>query len=198
MSMMSTMFRPVSYGPCSRALCNCTNRAHQCVTTAGGRKSEQAHVHNALRANGYPEWALAPPPCSALAPPPSSALAPPPCSALAPTPSSALAPPPCSALAPPPSSALAPPPCSALAPPPSSAKRPPNTNNNPRRLPNVAGLSEQIGRIYKSHNIHTYHKPVNTLCSMVVHPKDRTPKGHQCGTIYNITCDIRQQPHIHR
>ena len=25
---------------------------------------------------------------------------------------------------------------------------------------------------------------------MVVHPKDKTPKEHKCGTIYNITCDI--------
>ena len=43
-------------------------------------------------------------------------------------------------------------------------------------------------RIYKSHNIHMYHKPANTLCSMVVHPKDKTPKEHQCRTIYNNTC----------
>ena len=44
-------------------------------------------------------------------------------------------------------------------------------------------------RIYKSHNLHMYHKPANTLHSMVVHPKDKTPKEHKCGTIYNITCD---------
>ncbi|KAK2147713.1 hypothetical protein NP493_3394g00000 [Ridgeia piscesae] len=74
-----------------------TYREQQYVTTAEDRKSELAHVHNALRANGYPEWALTPPP--------------------------------------------------------SSAKRPPSTNNSPRRpmlgLPYVAGLSEQLGRIYK-------------------------------------------------
>ena len=112
-----------------------TNRAQQYVTTAEDKNSELVHVHNALRANGYPEWALAPPP--------------------------------------------------------PSTKRPPNTNNNPRismlGLPYVAGLSEQLGRIYKSHNIHMYHKPANTLRSMVVHPKEKTHKGHQCGT---ITCDI--------
>ena len=54
----------------------------------------------------------------------------------------------------------------------------------------MAGLSEQLGRIYKSHNIHMYHKLVNTLRSMVVHPKDKIPKENKCGTIYNITCDI--------
>ncbi|KAK2174117.1 hypothetical protein NP493_827g00018 [Ridgeia piscesae] len=118
-------------------VCTLTYREQQYVTTAEDRKSELAHVHNALRANGYPEWALAPPP--------------------------------------------------------SSAKRPPSMNNNPRRpmlgLPYVAGLSEQLGRIYKSRNIHIYYKLVNTLRSMVVHPKDKTPKEHRCGTIYNITCD---------
>ena len=56
-------------------------------------------------------------------------------------------------------------------------------------LPYVAGLSEQLGRIYKSHNIHI-HKPANILRSMAVHRKDKTPKEHRCGTIYNITCDI--------
>ena len=40
--------------------------------------------------------------------------------------------------------------------------------------PYVAGLSEQLGWIYKSHNVHMYHKLANTLRSMVVHPK-RTP-----------------------
>ena len=67
-------------------------------------------------------------------------------------------------------------------------------NNNPRRpmlgLPYVAGLSEQFGRIYKSRNIHIYYKLVNTRRSMLVHPKDKTPKEHRRGTIYNITCDI--------
>ena len=115
-----------------------TYREQQYFTTAEDRKSQLAHVHNALRANGYPEWALAPPP--------------------------------------------------------SSAKRPPSTNNNPQRpmlgLPYEAGLLEQLGRIDKSHNIHIYHKPANTLRSMVLHHKDKTPKEHRRGTIYNITCDI--------
>ena len=46
-----------------------TYREQQYFTTAEDRKSELVHVHNALRANGYPEWALAPPPSSAKRPP---------------------------------------------------------------------------------------------------------------------------------
>jgi len=42
---------------------------------------------------------------------------------------------------------------------------------------------------FSSHNVHMYHKPANNIRSMVVHPKDKTPKEHQCGTIYNTTCD---------
>ena len=46
-----------------------TNRPQQYVTIAEDRKSELANIHNALRANGYPEWALAPLPSSAKRPP---------------------------------------------------------------------------------------------------------------------------------
>jgi len=34
-----------------------------------------------------------------------------------------------------------------------------------------------------------YHKPANALRPVTVHPKDRTPKEHQCGTIYHMTHD---------
>ena len=46
-----------------------------------------------------------------------------------------------------------------------------------------------LGRVYKAHNIHMYHKPANTLRSKVVHPKDKTPLANKCGTVYHITCD---------
>ena len=135
-------------------VCTLTYREQQYFTKAEDRKSQLAHVHNALRANGYPEWAIAPPP--------------------------------------------------------SCAKRPRSTNNNPQRpmlgLPYVAGLLEQLGRIDMSHNIHIYHKPANTLRSMVLHHKEKTPKENRRLTIYNITCDIdtshtyieNSQPEIQR
>ena len=34
-----------------------------------------------------------------------------------------------------------------------------------------------------------YHLPSNTMRSILVHPKDKTPKDKKCGTIYHITCD---------
>ena len=55
-------------------------------------------------------------------------------------------------------------------------------------IPYIAGLSEQLGRVYKSHGVHMFHKPANTLRSKLVHPKDKTPMEGQCGTIYHITC----------
>ena len=45
-----------------------TYREQQYFTTAEDRKSQLAHVHNALRANGYPECAIAPPPSCAKRP----------------------------------------------------------------------------------------------------------------------------------
>ena len=56
-------------------------------------------------------------------------------------------------------------------------------------LPYIQGLSEQLSRTYQSHGVYLFHKPSNTIRSMLVHPKDKTPKEKLCGTIYHITCD---------
>ena len=57
------------------------------------------------------------------------------------------------------------------------------SDSNTRRpmlgVPYIAGLSEQLGRVYKAHNIHMYHKPANTLRSKVVHPQGQASLGEQ-------------------
>ena len=69
-----------------------------------------------------------------------------------------------------------------------------NNNTNSIRLMlgltyvGLQGTSEILARIFKSHGVNMYHKPTNTMRSMLVHTKDKTPKERQCGTIYHITC----------
>ena len=43
-------------------------------------------------------------------------------------------------------------------------------------LPYIQGLYEQLSRTYQSHGIYLFHKPSNAIRSMLVHPKDKTPR----------------------
>ena len=63
-------------------------------------------------------------------------------------------------------------------------------------LPYISKLSEQVARIFKSYNIPVYHKPINTLRSLLVHPKDRTAKAAKCGVVYDIQCPECDQHYI--
>ena len=72
--------------------------------------------------------------------------------------------------------------------------RPTSTNKGNTRppsigLPYVQGLSERLSKTFRKHGVSVYHKPVTTLCSILVHPKDKTPRDKKCGFIYEITCD---------
>ena len=60
--------------------------------------------------------------------------------------------------------------------------------NPPIALPYIKGVSESLTRVFKKQGVHTYHKPINTLRSILVHPKDKTPKEQQAGTVYHIPC----------
>ena len=62
-------------------------------------------------------------------------------------------------------------------------------SSNVRTPVYIQGLSEQLSQTYQSHGVYLFHKPSNTIRSMLVHPKDKTPKKKLCGTIYHVTCD---------
>ena len=116
-----------------------TDRAKEFVTTSKDQECELKHVHNALRMNGYTEWALVVPKQKAKTSPTSTNK---------------------------------------------GNTRPPSIG-----LPYVQGLSERLSKTFRQHGVIVYHKPVNTLRSILVHPKDKTPKDKKCGVIYEITCD---------
>ena len=46
-----------------------------------------------------------------------------------------------------------------------------------------------LSRVFRAQDIHTYHKPYNTLRSILVHPKDRTPTEKKKGMVYDTTCN---------
>ena len=60
--------------------------------------------------------------------------------------------------------------------------------SHPIGLPYVKDLSEHLQRIFKSYNVPSYHKPINTLKSILVNPKDKTKIENQCGIVYHIEC----------
>ena len=53
-------------------------------------------------------------------------------------------------------------------------------------LPYIRGTSEKLARIFKNHWVRAYHKPFNSLRSILIHPKDKTLDHKKCGVIYEI------------
>ena len=75
--------------------------------------------------------------------------------------------------------------------PPLKARREPTKEEKaypPRPIPYIRGLSERLSKIFHQRGIRIYHKPVNTLRTMLVHPKDRTPNSQKCGVVYHLKC----------
>ena len=46
------------------------------------------------------------------------------------------------------------------------------------------GTSEALTRVFKAHGVGTYHRPINTIRSILVHPKDNTPDAQKFGLVY--------------
>jgi len=58
-------------------------------------------------------------------------------------------------------------------------------------------VSEHLKRVFRAQDIHTYHEPnYNTLRSILVHPKDRTPTEKETGVVYDITCNDCREHYI--
>ena len=67
-------------------------------------------------------------------------------------------------------------------------KEGPTASKHPVCIPYISGLSEQLQRVFKSHGVSSYHKPFNTLRSLLVSPKDMSKKEEQCGVVYSVNC----------
>ena len=52
----------------------------------------------------------------------------------------------------------------------------------------MQGTSEALTRVFKAHGVGTYHRPINTIRSILVHPKDKTPDSQKCGLVYQVEC----------
>jgi predicted GIY-YIG superfamily endonuclease len=56
-------------------------------------------------------------------------------------------------------------------------------------IPYFQDRSKKLQRIYNKFGVQIIHKPTNTICDLLVHPKDKTPKEKKCGILYLIPCD---------
>ena len=66
----------------------------------------------------------------------------------------------------------------------------------PVALPYIKGLSKELHRVFKQHGVSTYHKPFNTLRSLLVKPKDKPVKEKKCGTIYRVKCEDCEKEYV--
>ena len=63
-------------------------------------------------------------------------------------------------------------------------------------IPYTHGLSEQLQRLFKKYNINIYHKPMNQLGKILVHPKDKIETIQKAGVVYQLTCQDCQETYI--
>ena len=56
-----------------------------------------------------------------------------------------------------------------------------NKKQPPIGIPYVKGISEPLQRSFKKYGVSIYHKPINTLRQLLVHPKDKTEKEKKTG-----------------
>ena len=79
---------------------------------------------------------------------------------------------------------------------PTENRAPSAEKKHPVALPYVQGVSEKLHRIFTKHGAPAYHKPYNTLKSLLVHPKDQSEIHRKCNTVYSMKCDDCDKEYI--
>ena len=72
----------------------------------------------------------------------------------------------------------------------------PTAIKHPVCIPYVSGRSEHLQRVFRSHGVPFYHKPCNTLRSLLVSPKDTSKKEKQVGVVYSVKCSECNQEYV--
>ena len=62
-------------------------------------------------------------------------------------------------------------------------KASPNRAKTSIGLAYIHGTSEKLARSFRAHDVGVYHRPINTIRSLLVRPKDKTPDLQKCGAI---------------
>ena len=71
-----------------------------------------------------------------------------------------------------------------------------NKEQPPIGIPYIKGISEPIQRVFRKHGVSIYHKPINTIRQLLVHPKDKTNREQKTGVIYQIDCETCKGTYI--
>ena len=55
-------------------------------------------------------------------------------------------------------------------------------------IPFIQGVSDELSQVYRRHGLKTFHKPYNSVRSLLVKPKDPTKDHEKCGLVYGLKC----------
>ena len=55
-------------------------------------------------------------------------------------------------------------------------------------MPNPPRSCDRLDDDHMTYGVGTYHRPINTIRSILVHPKDKTPDSQKCGLVYQVEC----------
>ena len=61
-------------------------------------------------------------------------------------------------------------------------------------LPYMQGTSEALTHVFKVHGVGTYHQAINTIRSILVHPKDKTTDAQKCCLVYHCQVECPECP----